>query len=269
MPRAALRLLGFVMLAAALRAGTPPLASVRIGKVDYVRATDVAARLGLSLRWQGLSRLELLDARDRIDVPAPGSSNFREISVNGLKVWLGEPAVARSGQIYFSRIDFEHRLIPLLRPGADGSIPPHPRVIALDPGHGGSDHGTNNTRLGYMEKTYTLEVGLRLRKLLEAQGYQVVMTRTTDSRFANDPKVDLPMRAAFANAHHADLFLSIHFNAGASASDASSHGTEIFTFAPEHQRSTAHWAERTDDSEPNPLHGAHRVPLPRGRLRGR
>ncbi len=249
MARAALRLLGFLLGAALLRAAGPtPIANVRIGRVEYVRATDVAARLGLKVRYEGAKRLLLSDGAHHLEVPAPGATDLKEISLDGLKIFLGDPTVVRAGQLYFSRIDFEHRLLPLLRPAASPP-PPSVHVIAIDPGHGGSDNGTQNPRLHLMEKTFTLDVGLRLRKLLEAQGYQVVMTRTNDSRFANDPKVDLPLRAEFANTKHADLFLSIHFNAGGTASDVSSHGTEVYTFPPEHQRATASWGSGVDDGE--------------------
>ncbi len=250
MPRDALRLLGVLLLSAcACGAAPPPMATVKIGGTAYVRATDVAGRLGLRLRWQAYDRLVLADARDTIEAPAPGAVDSKEISINGLKVWLGDPVVGRSGQVYFSRIDYERRLIPLLRPDLAGPPPGRPHVIALDPGHGGSDAGTENHRLGLMEKTFTLDVALRLQKLLTQAGYQVVMTRTADLRSRD--KLELIQRAEIANLAHADLFLSIHFNAGATASDSTSHGTEVYTFPPEHQRSTASWGEKEDDSEPN------------------
>ena len=57
-----------------------------------------------------------------------------------------------------------------------------------------------------MEKDINLDVGLRLRTLLEARGYKVLMTRQDDR--------DLPLeeRVALANDRGADLFLSIHVN---------------------------------------------------------
>ena len=57
-----------------------------------------------------------------------------------------------------------------------------------------------------MEKDINLDVGLRLRSLLEARGYEVVMTRQDDR--------DLPLeeRVALANERGADVFLSIHVN---------------------------------------------------------
>jgi N-acetylmuramoyl-L-alanine amidase len=248
MPRALLRLV-CVLVGAGCAQAAPNLAVLRIGRVDYVRVTDVASRLGLALRWQGLRHVELLDPAGSIELPASGASDGREIRVHGLAVWLGEPVVARSGQAYLSRIDYEQRLVPLLQPRSGAHPAPRPRIIALDPGHGGSDSGAKNPRLGYMEKNFTLDVALRLKKVLETAGYEVVMTRTAD--LPSNRKLELQDRDIFANVHHADLFLSIHFNAGASDKDVTSHGTEVYTFAPAGQSSTAHWGEKVSDAEPN------------------
>ena len=245
MPRALLRLICVLWAVAGARAATP-MATLRIGRIDYLRAADVAGRLNLRMRWLSSRQLELADSAHRLELPVDG----RDASLDGLRLFLGEPALTRSGQLYLSRIDYERRLRPLLRPEQEGSPPGHPRIIALDPGHGGSDHGTENPRLHLMEKTFTLDVAFRLKKLLEAQGDLVVMTRTNDSRFANDQRVDLPLRGEFANQRHADLFVSIHFNSA--APDTRTRGTEVFSFAPRYQRSSDSWQRREDDSEPNP-----------------
>jgi N-acetylmuramoyl-L-alanine amidase len=76
------------------------------------------------------------------------------------------------------------------------------------------------------------------------------MTRTTDSRFSNYPQIDVPMRAQFANTKHADLFISIHFNA-TPPPDTKTRGTEVFSFAPSSQRSSDSWGRNEDDSQPN------------------
>jgi N-acetylmuramoyl-L-alanine amidase len=168
--------------------------------------------------------------------------------VDGLRLFLGDPAIERDGVLQISRIDYEHRLLPLLRPQLAGPPPPSPRLIVIDPGHGGSDHGTENRRLGLMEKTFTLDVGLRLKKLLEAQGCRVVMTRTDDTRLAPDQLTDLQRRSEVANLAGADLFLSIHFNSV--APDAKTRGSEVYMFPPEFQRSSSSWQSGEDDAEP-------------------
>jgi len=228
----------------------PPLASVRILGREYVRATDIAQRLGLGMRWNVPDRrLLLASARCRIEIPREEALDSRDISVDGLRVWLGDPTVVRNGQLYVSRIDFERRLAPLAQPGWGASpAPPEPRIIVLDAGHGGWDPGTQNLRLGLKEKTYTIDVALRLRTLLEQQGYRVVMTRTSDQALSPEKQSDLKMRGEVANLAHADLFISIHFNAS-TVGDAKTRGSEVWTFCPEQQRSSRSWELHMDDAE--------------------
>jgi N-acetylmuramoyl-L-alanine amidase len=79
------------------------------------------------------------------------------------------------------------------------------RKIVVDPGHGGKDAGTS-TPGGLAEKEVTLDIGIRLRQLLEQAAFEVVMTRDKDEA------VPLRQRIALANAQGADLFVSIHLN---------------------------------------------------------
>ena len=77
--------------------------------------------------------------------------------------------------------------------------------IVLDAGHGGHDPGAHGN--GINEAELTLDVALRLQKLLDKSGVDVVMTRDTDVF------IPLEERTAIANREGADLFLSIHANA--------------------------------------------------------
>jgi N-acetylmuramoyl-L-alanine amidase len=91
--------------------------------------------------------------------------------------------------------------------------------IVIDPGHGGHDTGTIGPT-GLREKDVVLDVGLRLKKLLERKaGCDVVMTRS------NDTFIPLEERTAIANEKAADLFISIHTNA---SRDRSARGIETY-----------------------------------------
>ena len=78
--------------------------------------------------------------------------------------------------------------------------------VYLDPGHGGSDSGAVGN--GLQEKNLTLDIALRTRTLLQARGATVRMSRTSDIARSLD------WRVQDANAWGANLFVSIHINAG-------------------------------------------------------
>jgi N-acetylmuramoyl-L-alanine amidase len=91
--------------------------------------------------------------------------------------------------------------------------------IVIDPGHGGHDTGTIGPT-GLEEKDVVLDVGLKLKKLLERNtGCEVVMTRSDDTF------IPLEERTAIANEKAADLFISIHANA---SPDDSARGIETY-----------------------------------------
>jgi N-acetylmuramoyl-L-alanine amidase len=83
---------------------------------------------------------------------------------------------------------------------------PAPYVVAIDPGHGGYDPGAISPFNGLEEKNVTLSVGLDLRRLLEAEGVKVVMSRT------KDVFVSIPQAEAVANDNHANVFVSLWVN---------------------------------------------------------
>ena len=80
------------------------------------------------------------------------------------------------------------------------------RRVVLDPGHGGSAPGAIG-RTGITEKDLALDIATRLAaQLREHQGYEVIMTRDSDTT------VSLEERTEFANRLQADLFVSLHVN---------------------------------------------------------
>ena len=80
------------------------------------------------------------------------------------------------------------------------------KTIVIDPGHGGKDPGALGTS-ATQEKGIVLSISKKLKEVLTAKGYSVLMTRETN-RF-----IPLKERTQFATRHKADLFLSIHANA--------------------------------------------------------
>lgn len=80
------------------------------------------------------------------------------------------------------------------------------KVVFIDAGHGGPDSGAVGN--GLREKDITLDISKLVRDKLEAAGYTVVMSRTGDT-FPS-----LSDRTNQANSVGADIFVSIHVNAG-------------------------------------------------------
>src|SRR6267154_4151672 len=79
-------------------------------------------------------------------------------------------------------------------------------AVVIDAGHGGFDRGgIPGQRIP--EKEMTLDVAQRLKALLAASGYRVIMTRDSDVF------VPLPTRVSIANSYRNAIFVCIHFNA--------------------------------------------------------
>lgn len=104
---------------------------------------------------------------------------------------------------------------------------PLPTVV-IDPGHGGNDGGGSGN--GLLEKEVTLDVSLRLEKMLRTYNFPTVLTRRDDRYVA------LNERVAIANKHDDSLFVSIHFNKSRTSTVA---GIETFyadeKVPPEHE----------------------------------
>lgn len=87
------------------------------------------------------------------------------------------------------------------------------KVIAIDPGHGGSDSGAVGAFS--QEKNITLDISKRLQTILTDAGATVLMTRTTDvdvyGPYAGAVE-ELQARANVANAAKADVFVCIHID---------------------------------------------------------
>lgn len=89
------------------------------------------------------------------------------------------------------------------------------KTVVIDAGHGGHDPGCHGKKA--KEKEVTLAVATQVAQLIEdnIKGVKVVLTRDEDNF------VELNDRAAIANKHHADVFISIHCNSGSKKVDGS------------------------------------------------
>lgn len=145
----------------------------------------------------------------------------REVMINGVKQWLAFPVHVEGTRAFISRLDLAKVIEPRLRPEKIQALRPV-RTVVIDPGHGGHDRGAISKH--GREKDFALDVALRVRELLEANRYKVVMTRSSDLF------IPLEERAAIANRLEDAIFVSIHFNS--SNTNALARGFEIFSIAP-------------------------------------
>jgi N-acetylmuramoyl-L-alanine amidase len=198
---------------------------VKVGPREYLTVDNIAKFYGLIGNVDSTGKSVVLNnGRSQLQV----TLDSREAIVNGIRNWLCFPVIAHDNKFLVSRIDLAKTIEPQLRPHMiqrSGKI----QTIVLDPGHGGYDKGAAS-RFGN-EKDFALDVARRLRPLLQATGFKVIMTRE------NDVFIPLEVRARIANQTKDSIFVSIHFNA--TSSNPSASGFEIFSLTPRGAPSTS------------------------------
>lgn len=105
-------------------------------------------------------------------------------------------------------------------------------TIIIDAGHGGEDGGAVAPD-GSFEKDYNLDIALRLKEVLTYYGYNVIMTRTTDTMTCDtglitqrEKKIsDIRNRLKLINSTDNCIFVSIHQN---NFSDSHQEGAQVF-----------------------------------------
>ncbi|WGM30940.1 N-acetylmuramoyl-L-alanine amidase [Brevundimonas sp. NIBR11] len=128
-------------------------------------------------------------------------------------------------------------------PSAQRQAPrPEPRrterpLIVIDAGHGGHDPGAQGAHRN--ESAVTLAAALALRDELNRTGrYRVMLTRETDTY------VDLYRRVRIARQADADLFISLHADAGA---DPATRGASVYTLSEQGATRAVREVTRSDD----------------------
>ena len=144
----------------------------------------------------------------------------QECLMNGVKFVFTHKVTTIGNKTYVSRMDLAKLIDPVLRPNFIKNAGNF-RTVILDPGHGGHDPGATNP-LGN-EADYNLKLANRIKPMLEARGFKVVMTRQSDRFLTLQERVDLA-NAIRENA----IFISLHFNSGG----REARGIETFTLSP-------------------------------------
>lgn len=79
------------------------------------------------------------------------------------------------------------------------------KIICIDPGHGGTEAGAVGPT-GIPEKLINFGIADKLRKILEAKGAKVIMTRTSDETVGLNDRINI------ATSNEAQVIISIHNN---------------------------------------------------------
>ena len=130
--------------------------------------------------------------------------NHDQVFFDGEWIALSGPCVMKNSAICIPP-DFEEKVLERFGKAVSYAIRKLHTII-IDPGHGGKDPGAI-AKSGLQEKYVVLDISQKLKKILEGQGFQVIMTR------AKDEFISLQERTEIASRQSADLFMSIHANA--------------------------------------------------------
>ena len=235
----------------ALLAAGRGLASGAVGEVLRVRFGGDAQHTRVVFDLDRTSRGQVIQPGDdgRVILSLTGVSPPRALTGTGtglVRGWrvVGSGAAARIELDLATSAEIERRF--LLPPGdgidhfryvidlkATGRAPtahptprPAPRpverpLVVIDAGHGGRDPGAQGAES--RESAVTLAAAQALKRELERTGrYRVRLTRDSDAY------VDLYRRVAIARQADADLFISLHADAGA---DPATRGASVYTLS--------------------------------------
>ena len=97
-------------------------------------------------------------------------------------------------------------------------------VVVIDPGHGGSQPGAIGPS-GLKEKDVVLDIALRLKRMLQNDGFSIHMTRE------KDVDISLESRPLMALQKEADVFISIHINSVFQKGSHTAKGVETYVLS--------------------------------------
>lgn len=188
----------------------PALANASVPDLT-ASALVTSLRVGVPDQTDGTGRLVLQLTDNQVNVAdrfTPGS-NYLTVTL-GKGLMLGNEG-GQSHERYGDKVSEKF---------SSGDIAPGPifvprapseTVVVLDAGHGGTDPGA--MREGIQEKDITLGIIEKLKKILEAKGARIVLTRHDDTF------VSLEDRTKITNQVGPNLFLSVHINSLESTSN--------------------------------------------------
>ncbi len=175
-------------------------------------------------RWDSVTQSVLLRDRENKAVLLIGS---RLAFIGNKKRLLSSP-LKRINNELFVPADFKEQVIEPLKKSRKipfylhgfkkGAVGKKHRRIIIDPGHGGKDPGAIGIT-GLYEKEVVLDIAKKLKRNLEENNIEVILTRSTDEF------ISLKRRTEIISTNKADLFVSLHAN---SSNQITGEGFEIY-----------------------------------------
>lgn len=190
-----------------------PLASLRVRQNDPQTVRVAISLIGpkeLTISPSATGLTVTVGRQDASEVARMGSGSIGAVIASNEQQNLVTPAPVDENSSDSSTDDPNWKF----GPRDNGYVPSNPRLIVIDPGHGGSDVGSQHG--GLSEADINLDVAKRLRDMLVSQGWQVKLTRETDvDVYGPDASAhdELQARDNVANNAGARMFVSIHTNA--------------------------------------------------------
>ncbi|HEY5654134.1 MAG TPA: N-acetylmuramoyl-L-alanine amidase [Pontiella sp.] len=210
-----------------------PLAVAKPSLNGTVSLIYIARLYSMRISTAG-KKVMLQNKYNRLEV----ETNSRRAWINGVMFWLHHPCRKSGSNWAVREMDFTKGIDPILRSYAH--VPKRiPRLVVIDPGHGGKDSGAIGPNKVY-EKQVVLDISKRIKSHLEAKKIKVCMTRTDDTY------PSLKQRSDYTYSVDADLFLSIHADG---AADPSACGVETFITTVAGCDSSNHYGQAGDKSE--------------------
>lgn len=214
-------------LTSAPREDRPAVAFVTSYRINQLQSTTTPT-VRVALTMTPNRRIEVMPDATGVTI------TIADVDADGGTGFVAQVGTGATGGASVAVVPTATPLPPGTLPVPPGAIPPpgsNPRLIVLDPGHGGSDTGAMHN--GLVEKDLTLDIALRVRSLLIARGWIVKMTRDADRDVFgwNASDVDeLQARVDVADNAGARMFVSIHAN---SSTSTVPNGTTSYFYKPD------------------------------------
>lgn len=215
-----------------LLAGCPLQSAFAKPSSNYVSLSQIARLYSMRTSVAG-NKITLKNKWNTLEFEA----DARRAWVNGILMYLHYKCHKHGGGWVIVEADFKKGIDPIMRSYAYAP-PSIPKLVVLDPGHGGSDTGAIGARKVY-EKKVVLSISGKVKAHLEAKGVRVKLSRSSDTT------LKLQQRCDYARKVGADLFVSIHADG---AADTSASGVETFVMTAPGYDSSNHYGQPGDKS---------------------